>query len=306
MMVEDIASYGVPVRREPPSLDAAARHRLGLAAVTMSAVAWSLAGLFTRLLTLDSWTMLAWRGLFGGLGLAVVIVATERRHAARAFRIGWPGWLFSLLSAAGMICFITSLRHTTVAHVAVIYATIPFVAAGLGWGLLGERPTRRALAASIAALAGVGLMVGFSLDGGWSGDALAFGMTVCMALVVVVMRCHPTIPTMPAACLSAILCGLVCWPLGHPLAISGSDLPILALFGIANSAVGLSLFTLGAKHLPAIETALIGSLDAPLAPLWVWLAFGETPAWSTLVGGGIVIAAVTMHLVYGRRFKVSG
>jgi drug/metabolite transporter (DMT)-like permease len=32
----------------------------------------------------------------------------------------------------GMIFFITSLRHTTVAHVAVIYATIPFVAAALG------------------------------------------------------------------------------------------------------------------------------------------------------------------------------
>ncbi len=306
MMIEDVASYGVPAERGPPSLDAAARYRLGLASVTLSAVAWSLAGLFTRLLTLDSWTMLAWRGFFGGLGLLVVIVATERRRAVRAFRLGWPGWLFVLLSAMGMICFITSLRHTTVAHVAVIYATIPFVAAGLGWALLGERPTQRALAASIAALAGVGLMVGVSLDGGWSGDALAFGMTLCMALVMVITRRYPTIPTMPAACLSAILCGLVCWPLGHPWAVSGSDLPILAMFGIVNSAVGLGLFTLGAKHLPAIETALIGSLDAPLAPLWVWLAFGETPSAATILGGGIVFAAVTIHMVYGRRTAAPG
>jgi drug/metabolite transporter (DMT)-like permease len=50
--------------------------------------------------------------------------------------------------------------------------------------------------------------------------------------------------------------------------------------------------------LPPIETALIGSLDAPLAPLWVWLAFKETPSASTLIGGSIVFAAVGVHLVW--------
>lgn len=38
---------------------------------------------------------------------------------------------------------------------------------------------------------------------------------------------------------------------------------LLALFGIVNFAVALPLYTLGARHLPAIETALIGALDAP-------------------------------------------
>ena len=37
--------------------------------------------------------------------------------------------------------------------------------------------------------------------------------------------------------------------------------------------------------LPAIETALIGALDAPLAPVWVWLCFAETPSGETLIGG---------------------
>ncbi|MBU7009015.1 hypothetical protein Ga0451573_003998, partial [Peptococcaceae bacterium DYL19] len=39
----------------------AAGYRLGLVFVTGSAVAWSTAGFFTRLIQLDSWTMLAWR-----------------------------------------------------------------------------------------------------------------------------------------------------------------------------------------------------------------------------------------------------
>jgi len=49
------------------------------------------------------------------------------------------------------------------------------------------------------------------------------------------------------------------------------------------------------------NTALIGSLDAPLAPLWVWLAFNETPSASTFVGGLIVFVAVAIHVVVEAR-----
>ena len=142
-------------------------------------------------------------------------------------------------------------------------------------------------------------MVGFGAEGGLFGDLLAFGMTVSMALIMVIARRFREISVMPAACLSALLSGLVCWPIGDPLAVSGHELLLLSLFGLVNSAVGLALFTLGARLLPAIETALIGSLDAPLAPLWVWLAFNETPGTSTVAGGAIVFIAVAAHLIAG-------
>ena len=85
-----------------------------------------------------------------------------------------------------MIFFITSLRHTTVAHVAVIYATVPFLAAALGWLVSREKPGSSAVTASLAALAGVVVMVGFGAEGGLFGDLLAFGMTVSMALIIVI------------------------------------------------------------------------------------------------------------------------
>ncbi|MDQ6436911.1 DMT family transporter [Mesorhizobium sp. LHD-90] len=278
----------------------ASDYRLGLILVTGSAVAWSTAGLFTRLIPADTWTMLAWRGLFGALGLAVVIVAMRRRGSLRGmWSMGCPGWLFVVVSAVGMVFFITALRHTTVAHVAVIYATAPFLAAALGWLVMRERPAASALLASLAALVGVAIMVGLGVEGGLLGDVLAFGMTLAMAAVMVIARRYRDIPIMPAACLSALLSGLACWPLGYPLAVSAYDLLLLALFGIVNSALGLALFTLGARFLPAIETALIGALETPLAPLWVWLAFSETPSASTLVGGLIVLAAVAVHMSIG-------
>ena len=277
-----------------------AEYRLGLVFVTASAVAWSTAGLFTRLISLNSSTMLVWRGIFGALGIAVVILAMERRSALLGFRnLDWQGWLFAALGALGMIFFITSLRHTTVAHVAVIYATVPFLAAALSWLVMRERPSSSAVVASLVALAGVVVMVGFGAEGGLAGDLLAFGMTAAMALIMVIARRFHEIPVMPAACLSALLSGLACWPIGNPLAVTGNELLLLMLFGVVNSALGLALFTLGARLLPAIETALIGSLDAPLAPLWVWLVFNETPGASTMIGGAIVFIAVAAHLIAG-------
>ncbi len=165
----------------------------------------------------------------------------------------------------------------------------------LGWAVLRERPTGAAILASLAALVGVVIMVGLGREGSLFGDLLAFGMTICMACMMILARGHHDIPTMPAACLSALVSGLVAWPLGHPIAVSAGDLALLALFGLVNSALGLALFTLGARWLPPIETALIGALDAPLAPLWVWLAFGETPGSTTIVGGLVVFTTVAVH-----------
>jgi drug/metabolite transporter (DMT)-like permease len=35
----------------------------------------------------------------------------------------------------------------------------------------------------------------------------------------------------------------------------------------------------------------------PFTPLWVFVFLGETPSIQTLVGGGIVLAALTMHIL---------
>jgi len=115
--------------------------------------------------------------------------------------------------------------------------------------------------------------------------------------MTVIARSFSNISVLAAAGLSALLAGIVCWPLGTPLSVNGHEFLLLALFGLVNSAVGLGLFTIGARFLPAIETALIGSLDAPLSPLWVWFAFGETPSAATLVGALIVFSAVGVHLI---------
>ena len=271
--------------------------------IVLSAVAWSTAGFFTRAVDADAWTLLFWRGVFAGLAIMAMTVVTYRGETIAAFRkLGLAGLLLAVVSAAGMVSFITSLRLTTVANVYAIYATAPFVTAACAYLILGERPSRTTLLASAVAMAGVLITLDpADLGGDFLGQLLAFGMTLSMALMTVILRWKSGLPMVPALGLSAWLATLVCWFFCEPLAIPASDIGILALFGVVNSAVGLALFGWGSRLAPAAEVALISLIDVPLGPFWVWLLFDETPGAWTLAGGLVVLAAVAFHILVEMR-----
>lgn len=274
------------------------RDQIGIALVAASTVAWSTAGLFTRLIAMDAATMLVWRGIFGALGLVVAGLLLEGRGSLADWRrLGAAGWLYAVVSGVGMLCFIVSLRLTTVAHVAIIYAVVPFVAAALGWVFLRDVPGRAALIASGFAFAGAVVMVGLGREGTLAGDALALGMTVAMALMMVMARRWPGIPTLPAAALSALLSAAASLPFATLTLPEPPQMALLMGFGIVNSSLGLALFLLGSRRIAPIETALIGALDAPLAPLWVWIFFSEVPSTATLAGAALVFTAVFGHIL---------
>src|SRR5205807_8838640 len=101
---------------------------------------------------------------------------------------------------------------------------------------------------------------------------------------------------LPAAAASGWIGALVALPFAAHLDVGAHQLVNLALFGITSFGLGLVLYTIGARYLHPARTALISTLDTPLAPLWVWLAFGQKPALTTVVGGVIVLAAVVANV----------
>jgi drug/metabolite transporter (DMT)-like permease len=151
------------------------RRSQGVLLITLSMVAFSSAGFFTRLIHLDVWTMLFWRGWFAGLMILGIIIIQERRRTVAAIRaVGRPGVAVALCSAAATILYLNAFRHTSVADVAVIFAAAPFVTAGLGWLWLGIAEPWSTLAASLAALLGVSITVGGAVaEGHPIGDLLA-------------------------------------------------------------------------------------------------------------------------------------
>jgi drug/metabolite transporter (DMT)-like permease len=281
-------------------IETASQRRTGIVLILAAAVAWSTAPFFTRLLALlDSWTILFWRGLSGAAVITVVLVLTQGRAGLRDFTgMGKNGWLVAVLSTLGMISFIPSLQLTSVSNVAIIIATGPFVAAGLAWIWLRETPGLRTLLASLVALCGAIIIVGNgSDDADVLGIALACFMTFVIAAMTVAVRRHRGTPMVAAAALSNLLGSIVSIPFAHGIAsVSATDLMTLALFGFLQVGLGLSLFMLGSRLLPSGQATLIATLETPLMPFWVWLAFQETPTARALIGGALVMGAVVADI----------
>lgn len=262
-------------------------------------MAWSTAGLFTRLVDLDVWTILFWRGVFGACFVGIYVVALYRGQTIRIFtRLGFEGWGIVACEALGMIAYIPALKLTTVANVAVIYATVPLIAAGLAWAWIKETPSSRLLLLSLTGLSGVVIMVGGSTDlRGLSGDALAFAMTTGMAVTMVALRRYRDVPFPAVAFLANALGAILACNFAAVANLTATQLSILAAFGFVQMGLGLVLFGVGSRLAPAGEVALIGTLETPLAPLWVWLAVGEIPTVNTVLGGAIVMGSVILFLI---------
>jgi len=276
-----------------PARDAAGSERRGQVYVALAAVAWSTAGVLQRQLSLDLPTQVAGRALFAALALLAYVAVVERGRVALASRsVGIAGVGLAVCLAVASGAFLAALDHTTVARVLFIQAMAPVLAAVLARVLLGEPVDRRTAVALTLALAGVAVMLGAPGGADPVGDALALLMALAFATAMVITRYRRDVSMAPATCLSQVLLLLVFLPFATLGAVGGGDLVALGLLGGGQIGLGLVLFTIGARLIPAAQVGLITLLEVVLGPLWVWLAFAERPNAATLIGGTIVVAAI--------------
>ena len=275
-------------------------HWRGIALVVASACAWSTAGLFSRAVPVDVWTMQFWRALSGAAFIYAAMSVEAGHRLPRGFgNISRRGLVVVPLSALSMISYIAALRLASVAEVMIVYATSPFVTAAVAWLWLGEAMGKRAIAASLIAMAGIALTVLGPANAGadrYWGDALAFLMVLGFAFVVVMGRRSSSASMSVVNILSMLVCALGCLPLAKPLAVSWPDFGLLVAFGAITLGLGLILLAAGTRRLGAGEAALVTMIEVPLSPFWVWLAFDERPDAFALSGGAVVLGAVIWYL----------
>jgi len=275
--------------------DAHARRR-GQLFVALAALAWSTAGLFQRGLSIDTTTQVAGRALFAFGALLGFVVLSERGRTIEVFRsMGRAGVAVAVCTAVASGSFIVALNHASVANVLFMQAVAPVLAALLAWIALRESVTGRTALSMGVALLGVGLMVGGAGSGGAVGVGASFVMTLAFAAAIVITRHKREVSMAPAICFSQLLVLLAFAPLADAASVTGEDLGLLVLLGVGQMGLGLAFLTIGARLIPAAETALITLLEVVLGPLWVWLAYGEKPVAATLAGGSVVIAAVVLQ-----------
>ena len=266
-------------------------HMAGVILVCISAVVFSTAGIFTKGVDANAWSVIFWRGL-GAAILSVGYLYLRGGVRDEIARFGWTALLAALVAASGTAAFIPAFKLTSVTNVVLIWATAPFVTAAIAWLIIGEKPGLKIMISSLLALAGVGLTLRGSVGSGHlMGDLLAMWMTLMMSIFYVIYRIWPDTPTVLPNVLASVILLVPGWMLGAPLATSHAEIGILLLFGLVFAVASITL-TEGARRIPAAQTALLGALETPLAPIWAWLLLSELPTTWAITGGVLVMIAV--------------
>ena len=274
-------------------------HAKGLAITGMGVLVLSPDALLLRLLTVDAWTTVFWRGLLMFLAMTVALAAWHRGRAWRPFRaVGRWGLLSSVFHGISATGFVYSIHSTEVAHTLVIIAATPLFAAVISRIFLHERVAPETWIATVLVIAGIALVVAESLGRGTlAGDLAAFVVVLAQGANFTTLRYRKNINMVPATALGGLWSALAVLVLGlaAPASLSGPDIPIMALLGLVVVPLAFGLITIGPRYITAPEVGLLFLVETILGPLWVWLVLGEAVGLLALIGGAMVLSTLAVY-----------
>jgi drug/metabolite transporter (DMT)-like permease len=252
---------------------------------------WSTSGFFVKAPYLAGWpgpVLAFWRALFA----CVVLWPMVRR----------PTWSWKLIPAAATFVamnytYLTAMAKGSAANAIWLQCTAPVWVLFVGVFVFGERAIWRDWLLVAFAAAGVAIILHYE-SRGESIDAVLWGLAsgVFYAGVVLSLRQLREMESAWIVALNHLATAIVL----APLALDGSyfptgiQWPLLAGLGIVQMGLPYVLFARGLKTIPGHEATGIGLLEPLLVPVWVYLAWGDKPAWWTLVGGGLILVGLTI------------
>ncbi len=263
--------------------------------------------LILRLIDADMMDVAILRALFA-FGATVIGIALFARHTMPTWAefFSAPTLVFILLHGTGTVLFLTSLGLTSVANVLLISATAPFLAALMSWFVLGERIERMTAYGIVAVFAGVAIIASGSLGGGaMLGNLVALANAAMSAAYYVVLRHTAERSQLVPSTFGFLVTALVAWPFASHAGFSGAQMALIGLSGAVILAGGSALLLIGARYLPAPEVTMIIMLESVAAPVLVWLVLGENPGGRTMIGGGVIFAALVVHTLWRWRSSVA-
>ena len=284
--------------------------------VFLAGIFWSFGALTVRYM-IDGhdyvFQYLFYRGFSISIILIIYLFFTEGFSFYKNFlRIGFSSILGGLFLATAFTGFIFSITMTTAAVTLFMLAAMPFIAAIVGYFVLGEILRRSTLVAMIVAFIGVCIMIiNDSISGTALGAIIGFISATGFALYTVTIRWKPETPKFTTVVLAGVFCAIFSFfMLGFSfkpftsMPIINSYLSLLHGFLVAS---GLILYSLGGKYLPSAELALLSLMEVVGGVLWVWLPiFGinEVPSPTVIVGGIVITLAVVYYGFAARQVDI--
>ena len=262
--------------------------------------------LLMRLSGLDGGAMLAWRACLAGLVfLSIGLIARfkeEKGNRARVSSFGFWSLVICQIGNASFFAFGIALAPVAVVLLAV--ATVPVIAALLGYFLLGELADRRVWATIVLVFSGILMSVAGDIERGMNidfetllGACCGLAVAISLAFNFVIIRKNKTVPFELAIGLGALIAGCTAfylWPAAWQ--VRGASLIYISVTGLIILPVSFFLLSKASRLTSAANVSMIMLLETVLGPLWVWLGIKETPSLLTLLGGVLVVGALGFFL----------
>ena len=284
--------------------------------VILAGIIWSFGPYVVRHMdqpNLVPWQYLFTRGLTIFVLLNVYLFFEEgKKFYKNYFNIGISGIIGAVGLGSAMMAFIWSITNTTAAITLLCLASMPFITALLGFLFLKERISFGVWTSIIIATGGVGIMSFESVSMG-SITGLFFGLASSLGFSIfsVTLRWKKETPKFTTVAFAGLFCCLFSAAIiisnNLDFLSSSKNSSLFALHGTLVS-LGLILYSIGSKFIPAAELTLLSLLEVIGGIFWVWipiLGINEIPSNNTIIGGFLIFVAIIYYsliIKQNRRF----
>jgi len=281
-------------------------EKLAIPVVLFAGLLWSFGPLVVRNLDdpgIIPWQYLFARGLVIFFLLNIYLFFDEGIEFYKNYlKIGIAGIIGGVGLGTAMITFIWSITNTSAAITLLCLSAMPFITALLGFLFLKEKIRPSVWAAIFVASIGVAIMAFDSVSIG-SLEGLIYGLASALGFSIfsVSLRWKKETPKFTTVAVAGLFCCLFSIAI-----IIQKDLNFLSssknqgLFAVHGTIVclGLILYSIGSKNLPAAELTLLSLTEVIGGIFWVWipiLGINEIPTNNTIIGGFLIFMAIIYY-----------
>ena len=281
-------------------------EKIAIPIVLIAGLFWSFGPLVIRYVDqpeLFPWQYLFARGLIIFIILNFYLYLNEGTSFVKNYlRIGLSGMVGSVGLASAMMSFIWSITHTSAAITLLCLAAMPLITALLGFIFLKEKISINTWISIVVAAIGIYIMAmnDQKID---NTTGLVFGLTSAFGFSIfsISLRWRKETPQFTTVSLAGLICALFSFYIiiqsNSSLFSSSKNEMLFSLHGTL-VCIGLILYSIGSKHLPAAELTLLSLTEVIGGIFWVWLPlFGinEVPSTNTIIGGFLIFISLIYY-----------
>lgn len=259
--------------------------------LVITAILWSLGGVLIKSI---KWNPIAIAGMRSAIAAIVLLIVIKKPKITWSF----PQIGAALAYSGTVILFVMANKTTTAANAILLQYTAPIYVAIFGALFLKEKTKLFDWIIIMIVLGGMAL---FFLDNlstsGILGNILAAGSGVCFGFLAIFMRMQKDGSPLESVLLGNILTAIIGIPFMFSSTITTDGLLMLLIMGVVQLGIPYILYSMAIKHVTALEAILIPIIEPILNPVWVFILIGEIPGPWAIVGGVIVVSAVTVRCV---------